>query len=99
MASSSAISPPEGSSDENPLVLRGVSENHFRNFLGLIYPFCVVASPSTDEQWLGILHLATEWDFTNVRLFHHSSRCFYLVNALNLSYIFILLLFRSTQAL
>ncbi|KAF9050374.1 hypothetical protein BJ165DRAFT_1592367 [Panaeolus papilionaceus] len=63
----SAISSPQGNSDENPLVLYGVSENHFRNFLGLIYPFCGVASPSTDEQWLGILHLATEWNFANIR--------------------------------
>ncbi|KAF9050381.1 hypothetical protein BJ165DRAFT_1609303 [Panaeolus papilionaceus] len=66
-ASGSAILPPQGSSDENPFVLHGVSETHFRNFLGLIYPFCGVESPSTDEQWLGILHLATKWNFANIR--------------------------------
>jgi hypothetical protein len=28
-----------GSSDKNPIVLQGVDEEHFRGFLGVMYPF------------------------------------------------------------
>ncbi|KAF9050394.1 hypothetical protein BJ165DRAFT_1000319 [Panaeolus papilionaceus] len=66
-ASEIAISPSQGSSDEDPIVLDGVSKDHFQDLLRLIFPFCGVDSPNTDEQWLGILHLATQWDIFHIR--------------------------------
>ncbi|KAF9050386.1 hypothetical protein BJ165DRAFT_1592375 [Panaeolus papilionaceus] len=55
-----------GTSDDNPIILEGVSKDHFRDFLRLIYPFGICA-PRKDDQWLGILQLATEWNCVGIR--------------------------------
>ncbi|KAF9050395.1 hypothetical protein BJ165DRAFT_1000502 [Panaeolus papilionaceus] len=62
---SQASSP--GSSDHNPIILDGVKKNHFQHFLRLIYPFRGVEAPETDDQWLSILQLATQWNFPDIR--------------------------------
>ncbi|CAA7260400.1 unnamed protein product [Cyclocybe aegerita] len=54
----------EGSSDEHPIVLNGVEENHFNGFLGALYPF--VKSMDYDN-WVGALHLSTMWEFNQIR--------------------------------
>ncbi|KAF9050369.1 hypothetical protein BJ165DRAFT_1402098 [Panaeolus papilionaceus] len=55
-----------GTSDDNPIILEGVSKDHFRDFLRLIYPFGI-CPPRKDDQWLGILQLATEWNCIGIR--------------------------------
>ncbi|KAF9050329.1 hypothetical protein BJ165DRAFT_1525582 [Panaeolus papilionaceus] len=59
--------PAAGSSEQCPIVLEGVSKIHFHNFLRVLYPFYRVDLPSGDEDWLGILDLATKWGFQEVR--------------------------------
>ncbi|KAF8959810.1 hypothetical protein BDZ97DRAFT_1666706 [Flammula alnicola] len=55
----------EGTDDTCPIVIEGISKDHFRSFLSVMYPFKRTAS--TYEEWLGVLHLATQWDFTEFR--------------------------------
>ncbi|KAF9050327.1 hypothetical protein BJ165DRAFT_1457737 [Panaeolus papilionaceus] len=59
--------PAAGSSEQCPIILGGVSKIHFHNFLRVLYPFYRVDLPSSDEDWLGILDLATKWGFQEVR--------------------------------
>ncbi|CAA7260401.1 unnamed protein product [Cyclocybe aegerita] len=54
----------EGLSDDHPIVLDGVEEDHFRGFLGALYPFVQVM---TYNDWVGALHLATMWEFGEIR--------------------------------
>ncbi|KAJ3500255.1 hypothetical protein NLJ89_g9879 [Agrocybe chaxingu] len=54
----------EGLSDDHPIVLDGVEEDHFRGFLGALYPFVQVM---TYNDWFGALHLATMWEFGEIR--------------------------------
>ncbi|CAA7263477.1 unnamed protein product [Cyclocybe aegerita] len=62
--SSSDTDAVEGLSDEHPIVLDGIEEDHFRGFLGALYPFAKVV---TYNDWVGALHLATMWEFKEVR--------------------------------
>ncbi|KDR75486.1 hypothetical protein GALMADRAFT_226127 [Galerina marginata CBS 339.88] len=55
----------EGTDDEHPLSLVGISKAHFRGFLRVMYPF--KGSAFTYDEWLGALHLGTQWDFTDIR--------------------------------
>ena len=69
----------EGSSLEFPILLDGVAEDQFRAFLSVLYPLWVAihhlknvlthprsagGPPVTGfEDWIGVLHLATMWEF------------------------------------
>ncbi|KAF9050396.1 hypothetical protein BJ165DRAFT_1402116 [Panaeolus papilionaceus] len=77
-ASDSPSTTPPGSSDDNPIVLQGVLKDHFQHFLRLIYPFRGIKGPENDDQWLAILHLATEWNFSDIRetALHHLGHLF-----------------------
>ncbi|KAF8959926.1 hypothetical protein BDZ97DRAFT_1365170 [Flammula alnicola] len=56
----------EGHSDQCPIVLNGISISHFRGFLHVMKT--LMAGPATTyEQWLGALHLATQWDCFDIR--------------------------------
>ncbi|KAF9050397.1 hypothetical protein BJ165DRAFT_1000570 [Panaeolus papilionaceus] len=59
-----------GSSDDNPIVLEGVSKDHFQAFLKLIFPSRRGPRPYPDHeaQWLAMLHLGAEWNFPDVSL-------------------------------
>ncbi|KAF8959924.1 hypothetical protein BDZ97DRAFT_1365091 [Flammula alnicola] len=57
----------EGHSDQCPIVLNGISISHFRGFLHVMYPLSMAGPAKTYEQWLGALHLATQWDFFDIR--------------------------------
>ncbi|KIM36752.1 hypothetical protein M413DRAFT_448888 [Hebeloma cylindrosporum] len=59
--------PIEGTSLENPIILDGVAEEQFRAFLRAIYPFAGRPPVTSFEDWLGVLHLATMWEFKLLR--------------------------------
>ncbi|KAF9050205.1 hypothetical protein BJ165DRAFT_1457155 [Panaeolus papilionaceus] len=59
--------PAAGSSEQHPIVLKGISKVDFHNLLRVIYPFQGIDFPSGDEHWLGILDLATKWGFQEAR--------------------------------
>ncbi|KAF8963571.1 hypothetical protein BDZ97DRAFT_1819398 [Flammula alnicola] len=55
----------EGTDDKCPISLEGISKAHFRGFLRAMYPF--KATALTYDEWVGALHLATMWDFPDLR--------------------------------
>jgi len=71
--------PVEGMSLDNPIILNGIAEGHFRAFLRVLYPLwisinylhnilispCSAGQPpvTTFEDWLNVFHLATMWEF------------------------------------
>jgi len=57
----------EGTSFEFPIFLDGVTEVHFRAFLRVLYPFAGGPPVTTFEDWEGVLHLATMWEFKLLR--------------------------------
>ncbi|KAF7370268.1 hypothetical protein MSAN_00658000 [Mycena sanguinolenta] len=64
--------PTEGQSDENPIVLEGVSGVDFRSLLKVLYPLDVLqvwnnASRLTKDDWISVLKLSTQWRFLAVR--------------------------------
>ncbi|KIM36758.1 hypothetical protein M413DRAFT_31388 [Hebeloma cylindrosporum] len=52
----------EGRGDKHPLILSGVSKEHFRGFLRVMYPLT-----TKYEDWVGVLHLSTMWGFVEIR--------------------------------
>jgi len=59
--------PVEGSSLESPIVLEGVDERHFQVFLRALYPFIGQPTVTKYEDWVGVLQLATMWEFKEIR--------------------------------
>ncbi|KAI0785800.1 hypothetical protein C8Q75DRAFT_696685, partial [Abortiporus biennis] len=58
----------EGSSDENPLVFSGISTVDFERLLWILYPpNYSMCKASTLDEWTSILHLATQWEFADIR--------------------------------
>ncbi|KAF9558130.1 hypothetical protein CPC08DRAFT_709866, partial [Agrocybe pediades] len=84
----------EGTSDDSPIVMEGESKFHFRAFLKALYSrvYKVLPDPrkpydasldrkvdiSGYDEWLGVLHLATKWNFTSMRkkAISEVERCF-----------------------
>jgi len=59
--------PVEGGSLDSPIVLEGVDERHFQVFLRALYPFIGQPTVTKYEDWVGVLQLATMWEFTEIR--------------------------------
>ncbi|PPQ85830.1 hypothetical protein CVT25_003461 [Psilocybe cyanescens] len=57
----------EGSSNDNPIYLSGIKEDHFRSFLQVIYPFREQPSVTKFDDWMGVLSISTLWEFTQIR--------------------------------
>ncbi|KAK7012803.1 hypothetical protein R3P38DRAFT_3014665 [Favolaschia claudopus] len=64
----------EGQCDENPIVLEGISSYDFEQLLNVLYPLNMpqVITAGTDswmnqDQWIGVLKLATQWGFLDAR--------------------------------
>ncbi|KAH8103514.1 hypothetical protein BXZ70DRAFT_735785 [Cristinia sonorae] len=58
----------EGSSDDNPLYFSGILSADFERLLWVIYPPSYEKHKAeTFDEWTSILHLATRWDFTDIR--------------------------------
>ncbi|KAF9050400.1 hypothetical protein BJ165DRAFT_1609311 [Panaeolus papilionaceus] len=56
-----------GFSKEIPLVINGVSVDAFREFLRVVYPHADVDPPSSPEEWLRVLEVATELKVSKIR--------------------------------
>ncbi|KAF8216959.1 hypothetical protein K438DRAFT_1559229, partial [Mycena galopus ATCC 62051] len=54
----------EGQSDDNPIVLDGISEVDFRALLKILYPLTDFMSK---DEWLSVLKLSTQWRFLEAR--------------------------------
>jgi len=60
--------PSEGSEDENPLYLSGILSVDFARLLWILYPPTYGEHRAhTADEWTSILHLATRWEFTDIR--------------------------------
>ncbi|KIM36757.1 hypothetical protein M413DRAFT_31387 [Hebeloma cylindrosporum] len=59
--------PVEGTSLECPIILEGVDEHHFQAFLRVLYPFVGLPKVVEYMDWVGVLQLATMWEFTEIR--------------------------------
>ncbi|KAJ6631508.1 hypothetical protein B0H10DRAFT_1772697, partial [Mycena sp. CBHHK59/15] len=58
----------EGSSDQNPFKLEGISSVDFGRLLKVIYPLYVPKVPKLlKEEWISVLKLATLWQFIEIR--------------------------------
>ncbi|EJC98678.1 uncharacterized protein FOMMEDRAFT_143095 [Fomitiporia mediterranea MF3/22] len=58
----------EGMSDENPLVLEGISKKDFRAFLQVLLPPTFGEDMDySEEEWLSVLSLSNMWGFTRIR--------------------------------
>ncbi|KAJ7250477.1 hypothetical protein B0H12DRAFT_1072073 [Mycena haematopus] len=63
----------EGQSEQNPIVLEGISKVDFRALLKVLYPLNIrEAMLNTDEwmtkdEWLSVLKLSTQWRFLEAR--------------------------------
>ncbi|KAG8943590.1 hypothetical protein FRC03_002431 [Tulasnella sp. 419] len=58
----------EGTSDDHPLVLDGVTPFEFESVLLLLDARWFLSDPKIDlEQWKAVLHLSTLWDFSEIR--------------------------------
>ncbi|KAM5533677.1 hypothetical protein V8D89_012644 [Ganoderma adspersum] len=58
----------EGSSDDNPIKLEGVSEDEFRPLLWVMFRSGYGSSRTlTQPQWVSVLRLATMWFFKDIR--------------------------------
>ncbi|KAH8822481.1 hypothetical protein DL96DRAFT_1621198 [Flagelloscypha sp. PMI_526] len=68
---------PQGSSDNHPVVLAGVSLKDFEALVGHFNPD-VPGFSDTKEEWISVLHLADMWSMEEVRqtackkLYHHT---------------------------
>jgi len=59
----------EGLSEENPFTLPGISSVDFDRLLAIIYPQMFGAySLGSAEEWVSVLHLATRWEFNDIRM-------------------------------
>ncbi|KAF7370263.1 hypothetical protein MSAN_00657500 [Mycena sanguinolenta] len=58
----------EGQSDENPVILEGISSVDFRALLKVLYPLDIpqILSMPKDE-WISVLKLSTQWYFLDAR--------------------------------
>lgn len=60
--------PMEGSGDEHPLVLYGISKIDFERLLWIIYPADFgVCRAHTQDEWTSILDLSTRWECADIR--------------------------------
>ncbi|KAJ7188792.1 hypothetical protein C8R46DRAFT_1341462 [Mycena filopes] len=61
----------EGSDDEHPFRLDGISRVEFQTFLKVLYPLSPIAkTPSLfPVEWIQVLKLASLWDFVELRTF------------------------------
>ncbi|KAJ7250486.1 hypothetical protein B0H12DRAFT_662676 [Mycena haematopus] len=62
----------EGQSDQNPIVLEGISKVDFRALLKVLYPLSVrsilnIDRLMTKDEWLSVLKLSTQWRFLEAR--------------------------------
>jgi len=57
----------EGHDSKHPILLEGIAKEHFRGFLRVMYPFNGAESTTKYEDWVGVLHLATKWEFAEIR--------------------------------
>ncbi|KAM5534219.1 hypothetical protein V8D89_012126 [Ganoderma adspersum] len=58
----------EGSSDDNPIRLEGVSEDEFRSLLWVMFRSGYFSSHAlTQPQWVSVLRLATMWFLKDIR--------------------------------
>ncbi|TDL18025.1 hypothetical protein BD410DRAFT_512536 [Rickenella mellea] len=58
----------EGESDRKPFLLLGISAVDFERLLSIIYPPVFgVYKTSSAEEWISVLHLATRWEFDDIR--------------------------------
>ncbi|KAF9552803.1 hypothetical protein CPC08DRAFT_728349 [Agrocybe pediades] len=73
----------EGTDDAHPILLEGIQKSHFKSFLKVLYPKLYKCLPAagvpydetyerqdavnTYDDWIGVLHLSTKWDFPKIR--------------------------------
>jgi len=57
----------EGTSDQNPIRLDGVSAVDFERLLSILYPPMIGEHTATLAEWISILQLATRWLFDDIR--------------------------------
>ncbi|EMD34251.1 hypothetical protein CERSUDRAFT_158602 [Gelatoporia subvermispora B] len=57
----------DGSSDEHPLVLRGIKQDDFVQLLRVMFPHYDSEDPLTLNQWISVLNLSTMWRFDRLR--------------------------------
>ncbi|KAI8974157.1 hypothetical protein BD414DRAFT_524925 [Trametes punicea] len=58
----------EGTSDDHPIRIQGVTEDEFRALLYVLFPTSYgVPRTLTKDQWMSALKLATMWNFEGVR--------------------------------
>lgn len=58
---------PEGRNDNTAIVLQGIRKRDFENFLALLYPMGPDLPVLGHEDLVGVLHLATMWEFEKIR--------------------------------
>ncbi|KII95607.1 hypothetical protein PLICRDRAFT_96246 [Plicaturopsis crispa FD-325 SS-3] len=64
----SSGNPVEGSTDEHPIELHGISKTDFERLLWILYPPTFGEyKPTTTSEWTSVLHLATRWEFDSIR--------------------------------
>ncbi|KAF8216963.1 hypothetical protein K438DRAFT_1704090 [Mycena galopus ATCC 62051] len=58
----------EGQSDDNPIVLDGISKVDFRALLKILYPLQIRRTDfMSKDEWLSVLKLSTQWRFLEAR--------------------------------
>ncbi|KAJ7812026.1 hypothetical protein B0H14DRAFT_3879861 [Mycena olivaceomarginata] len=60
----------EGRTDENPVVLEGISSADFRALLKALYPLDIIRTnwtTMTNDEWISVLKLSTQWRFLDAR--------------------------------
>ncbi|KAJ7701988.1 hypothetical protein B0H16DRAFT_1250227, partial [Mycena metata] len=69
----------EGSDDEHPFQLDGITRVEFQTFLKVLYPLSAVPKTPTlsPTEWISVLKLASLWDFIEVRDFAITELRFY----------------------
>ncbi|KAJ7250484.1 hypothetical protein B0H12DRAFT_662849 [Mycena haematopus] len=59
----------EGQSDQNPIVLEGISKVDFRALLKVLYPLSILNTDKwmTKDEWISVAKLSTQWRFLEAR--------------------------------
>ncbi|TFK98635.1 hypothetical protein BDV98DRAFT_657828 [Pterulicium gracile] len=60
----------EGQIDDHPIELEGIEKRDFEEFVDILYPQTMdwtESKPRDRNQWISILHLATMWEFRELR--------------------------------
>ncbi|KAJ7464562.1 hypothetical protein FB451DRAFT_1042344, partial [Mycena latifolia] len=57
----------EGTTDENPIKLEGISSTDFQRLLGVLYPLTNPLSSLPADYWISVLKLATMWRLSAAR--------------------------------